>query len=101
MKTLFLAALAVSTLVVAPAVAQSPAARQTAELVAPAADAKFVGKGTIWRCAGTACTAPASDSRPAISCSSLVKQVGKVSAFTVGGVALDQSALERCNSFAR
>ena len=91
------AALALSA---APAAAQSNA-RQNAVLESPATDAKVMGNGVVWHCVGNACSAPRGNSRPAISCSALVKQVGKVSSFTVGGVALDETALARCNSFAR
>lgn len=83
-----------------PVAAQSTT-RQTAQLEANASQAKVIGKGVVWNCVGTSCNAPRGDSRPAISCSALVKQVGKVTAFAVGGVALDEAALARCNSFAR
>lgn len=96
----FIAALSLAGMAATPVTAQS-AARQTAELAAPAKTAKVIGKGVVWHCAGTSCNAPQSDSRAAISCATLVKQVGQVSAFTVGGVALDEAALTRCNSFAR
>lgn len=87
-------------LAAAPVAAQGNA-RQTAQLEAPATSAKFIGRGVVWNCAGNACSAPRGDSRPAISCAALVKQAGKVTAFTVGGTALDEAALARCNSFAR
>lgn len=96
----FIAALSLAGMVASPVAAQT-SARQTAELSAPAKTAKVIGKGVVWHCAGASCTAPQGDSRPAISCAALVKQVGQVSAFTVGGVALDEAALTRCNSFAR
>lgn len=85
----------------APVAAQAPVAKQTAELAQPAKSAKIVGKGVVWRCAGTSCVAPEGASRAAISCAALVKQAGKVTAFALNGVALDEAALARCNSFAR
>ena len=75
--------------------------RQTATLETPSTQAKVMGKDVVWNCAGNACNAPRGNARPAISCSALVKQAGKVTAFAVGGVALDEAALTRCNSFAR
>ncbi len=84
----------------APLAAQSPV-KQVAQAVNAPKDAKFVGKGVVWRCTGTTCIAPESPSRPAISCAAFVKQAGKVTSFTVNGVALDEKALERCNSYAR
>lgn len=75
--------------------------RQTATLETPSTQAKVMGKDVVWNCAGNACNAPRGNARPAISCSALVKQAGKVTAFSVGGVALDEAALTRCNSFAR
>lgn len=85
----------------APLAAQAPVAKQSAELVQSAKSAKIIGKGVVWRCAGTSCVAPQGESRAAISCAALVKEAGKVTAFSFNGVALDEKALERCNSFAR
>lgn len=91
---------AVLTLGATPLAAQGNG-RQTATLETPSTHAKVMGKDVVWNCAGNACNAPRGNARPAISCSALVKQAGKVTAFSVGGVALDEAALTRCNSFAR
>ena len=93
------AAITVSGLSAAPALAQSHT--QIAELAAPTPSAKASGKDVIWRCEGTTCTAPKSDRRANINCATLVKQVGKVTSFTTAGEALDAAGLERCNSFAK
>ncbi len=93
-------ALMATAAIATPVAAQAPA-KQVAELAAAAKDAKVIGKGVVWRCNGTNCVAPEGPSRPAVSCAALVKQAGKVTAFNVNGVGLDEAALERCNSFAR
>jgi hypothetical protein len=63
--------------------------------------ARFVTKDVVWNCAGGGCTAGKSNSRPAIVCAALVRQIGPVSSFAAGGEALAPDQLEKCNARAR
>ncbi len=63
--------------------------------------AKFVAKDVVWKCGDGGCSAGKSNSRPAIVCAALVKQVGRIDSFTAGGEALPADQLEKCNGRAR
>ena len=92
---LFLACLAAA----APAFAAAPHYRAE-PLAAPAAD-RLVVRGTAWRCDAAACSAPAMNSRPALVCASLVRELGALKSFSVAGRPLPADALEKCNARAR
>ena len=66
----------------------------------PVARTQLIAKELLWSCAGDACTAAASNSRPAIVCSTLARSVGPLLAFSAGGVPFDTAALQKCNSAA-
>ena len=73
----------------------------SAEPVTPPADQRFVARENVWQCNGAACSSARSASRPAIVCSTLVRQVGALKSFTVDGRALAAEELADCNSRAR
>ena len=81
-------------LAAAPAIAAQHFQAQPA--AAPAAD-KLIVRDTVWNCAGGACSAGKSSSRPAVVCAALVKEVGPLRSFAVQGRALDAQQLEKCN----
>lgn len=86
-------------LVGAAATAQGTAAPAlfVAELVAPAPEARFIAGGVMWRCEGTRCLAPHSNSRPLRVCSDLRREAGAVASFASGEQALAEDQLARCN----
>lgn len=71
-----------------------------AELSQPAGQASMAAAGVVWSCDGNACTAPRSNSRPAIVCARLVREAGTLTSFTVAGTAMSATDLERCNAAA-
>ena len=92
------AAILASALFAAPAIAAPQFAAQPN--TAPAA-AKFVVKDTLWSCGEAGCAASASNSRPAVVCASLAKEVGPLASFSVKGEALSADELSKCNARAK
>lgn len=84
----------------APALAQSPA--ETALNLADAATAPSgttIVDGAAWRCEGAVCTATARTNQPATrACRRVVARLGKVTAFSYKGVALNAEELAVCNA---
>jgi hypothetical protein len=72
-----------------------------AEPAAQPAAARLVVKDVVWKCGAGGCVAPQGHSRPAVDCSALVREVGTLRSFTVGGQPLDAAALGKCNARAR
>ncbi|MGA9581535.1 MAG: hypothetical protein WBR13_06165 [Allosphingosinicella sp.] len=72
-----------------------------AEPAAPPAATRLIVKGIVWKCGEGGCVASQGNSRPAIDCPALVRQVGALRSFAVGGRPLDSVALEKCNARAR
>lgn len=70
----------------------------SAKLTAPTDDDKFVVRGTLWQCDGATCIAGKAGSRPQIVCATLVREVGRLDAFSVGGKAISQEDLDACNA---
>lgn len=75
----------------------------TATLAAPVAKptGQLIINGVLWKCLGAVCAtasslSPAADSKS--SCRKLVKEVGKVTAFTAPKGAMSAADLEACNS---
>lgn len=82
----------------APAAAQGSSAPYfQAELSAPAADARVIAGGVLWRCEGTSCIAGESEKRPLRVCRDLNREVGELASFSVDGAALEADRLARCN----
>ena len=59
---------------------------------------RFVARDNAWRCGETGCSSARTETRPALACSSLVREVGPLRSFSVDGRAFDAAALEACNS---
>jgi len=73
----------------------------SAQPEAAPASAKLVARDTIWKCGPDGCFAGKSNSRPAVVCAVLVKQVGAVRSFSANGTALAPDQLEKCNAKAQ
>ncbi|MEO5707058.1 MAG: hypothetical protein ABIT10_00525 [Alteraurantiacibacter sp.] len=69
-----------------------------AQLATPAAQARTVAGGVVWRCAEASCTAPRTGTRPLRMCRELHQEVGAIVSFEVAGVALASDELARCNA---
>ncbi len=66
------------------------------------AQARFVARDSIWRCAGNACVSTnQTATRPAIVCAALARQVGALRSFAVDGRAFGAEELQACNARAR
>ncbi|HWH18350.1 MAG TPA: hypothetical protein VNT77_08475 [Allosphingosinicella sp.] len=70
----------------------------TAEPAAKPTQAKLIVRDTIWNCGDAGCSANKSNSRPAIVCALLVREVGALRSFSAGGQALSAEQLEKCNA---
>ncbi|WP_114952889.1 CC_3452 family protein [Sphingosinicella terrae] len=73
----------------------------SAEPATPPTRERFVARENIWRCSAGTCVSPRSASRPAIVCSTLVREVGALRSFSVEGQPFAVEALESCNRRAR
>ena len=60
--------------------------------------ARLILRDTIWSCGDNGCAAGKSNSRPAIVCEVLAKEVGTLRSFSVEGRALTPQQLEKCNA---
>jgi hypothetical protein len=74
------------------------ASHYQAEPAAKPAAAKIILRDTIWSCTDAGCAAGRSNSRPAIVCEVLVKEVGALKSFSVAGRPLSAAELEKCNA---
>jgi hypothetical protein len=96
-----LAFAAVAALAGGAAPASAAANQYRAELAAPATAQRIILRDVVWSCAGDACAAQQTTSRPATDCSALAAHLGKLRSFAVSGQALPADALEKCNARAR
>ena len=64
------------------------------------APAKLVVNDAIWTCADARCTGPTETRAIAMqrACNTLAREVGALTAFTVGGTALPADAVQACNA---
>jgi hypothetical protein len=92
------AAILAFALVGAPAVA-APLFQAQPE-TAPAA-AKFALRDMLWQCGAEGCIAAKGDSRPAIVCSVLAREIGTLRSFSFKGQALSAEELGKCNARAK
>lgn len=102
MKTF--AALAVSALAVlgaVPAVARPATGYYTATPKAAFDKPTLVTRSTLWRCADGLCIAGKGAERDSVLCELVVQKVGALTSFTVGGAALAEDDLAKCNARAR
>jgi hypothetical protein len=100
MRLAHVAAVAAASLSFAPAMAAQGAYYQATLATAPAKSA-VVTRDTLWRCAGTTCTAPRSGTRDAILCELVAQSAGQLTGFTVAGAAYDADRLAKCNAKAK
>jgi hypothetical protein len=92
-----LAATLLAATLAAPALARDAAPYYRAELAAPAAEARIVAGGLLWRCEGTQCFAGKDNSRPLIVCRKLAREAAPVTRFTAADEELAVEDLARCN----
>lgn len=59
---------------------------------------KSVVRNLIWNCDGQACVAAQGNSRPAIVCATVARELGALTAFRAGEESFDADALARCNA---
>ena len=91
--------LAASLSLVGVAQAQSP--QYHAIPATASTKASVIADGVMWRCGSEGCVATNATSRPAIVCAQAVRQVGKLTSFSVGTAAFDADALAKCNAKAK
>lgn len=72
-----------------------------AEPVARPSQETFAARDNVWRCTEFACSSNRTSTRPAIVCSTLVREVGALRSFSVQGRAFAAAELENCNRRAR
>jgi hypothetical protein len=77
------------------------AVQYRAEPAAPPASTRLIVKEIVWKCGPGGCVAPQGNSRPAVDCSALAREIGALRSFTVAGQPLDSAALGKCNAKAR
>ncbi|MBB3764631.1 CC_3452 family protein [Sphingomicrobium lutaoense] len=65
------------------------------------ASARVITKGAAWNCREGQCRAASADSRPAVLCQRLAKEVGTISSFSVDGRTFGEEDLAKCNAKAR
>jgi hypothetical protein len=82
----------------APATAAS---HYRAEPAAPRTAERLIVRDLVWKCGADGCVTGPSNSRPVVDCAALVRQVGTLRSFTVGGTAIPADQLEKCNARAR
>lgn len=94
-----LAAALTGTAAAAPAPA--PADVYAAVPAAPATKSSFITRSTAWRLQNGVFVAGQAPERPAVLCELVVRQVGELSSFAVGGKAYDAEQLAKCNAKAK
>ena len=93
--------IAIATLVALTAAPALATPYYHAQPLAATEQGRFVLRDTVWTCGDDGCAAGESNSRPAIVCAVLAKEVGVLSRFSVGGEEISPEALEKCNEKAR
>ena len=83
-----------------PAFAGTPAYRLVPATAFAAAD-KIVARDVLWSCAGNACVANITTSRPEIVCAVAAKKIGQLSAFSANGRDFSVEELAKCNTRAK
>ncbi|HEX8480624.1 MAG TPA: hypothetical protein VF650_01835 [Allosphingosinicella sp.] len=79
----------------------APGAHYRAEAATPPAASRLIVKQILWKCGAAGCVAPRGNSRPAIDCSALAREIGTLRSFSVDGRQIGPEALEKCNARAR
>lgn len=84
-----------------PTRAAAPAAAYAVSLATPLPAARReIIDGTIWRCEGDRCSAPADGARPAAICGKVARRFGQVTRFASPQGELGADQLARCNGAA-
>ena len=65
------------------------------------AQIRVVARDNLWHCGTAGCVSNRTSTRPAIVCSTLVREVGRLRGFSVAGRPFTADELEACNSRAR
>ncbi|WP_293874936.1 MULTISPECIES: hypothetical protein [unclassified Sphingomonas] len=94
------AAFLVATLAGTPAAA-APADVYAAVPAAPSTKSSFITRSTAWRLQNGTFVAGQAPERPAVLCELVVRQVGALTSFSVGGKAYDADQLAKCNAKAK
>ncbi|GAA0657705.1 hypothetical protein FHT00_002231 [Sphingomonas insulae] len=68
---------------------------------APTTKTGFITRSTAWRLQNDAFVAGQAPERPAVLCELVVRQIGSLSSFSVGGKAYDAEQLAKCNAKAK
>ncbi|MBV8687616.1 MAG: hypothetical protein JOZ90_17350 [Alphaproteobacteria bacterium] len=100
MTRIFSSTLLASCLLAAAAPAAAADYYKAEPAAAPSAQ-RLVVRDLVWRCGPAGCVSGRSNSRAAVDCAALVRQVGAVRSFTVEGRPLAPEDLEKCNARAR
>ena len=102
-RILMVAAAAAATLALTPATGFAQGARgyYAATPAAAPSETSLITRNTLWKCGEGVCTAAKSNSRDAIVCELVAKEVGTLSAFRANGTEFDADALAKCNTKAR
>ena len=97
------AAAAAATLALTPAAgfAQTPRGYYAATPATAPAKASLITRSTVWKCGEGVCTAGKANSRDAIMCELVAREVGTLSAFRANGSDFDADALAKCNEKAK
>jgi hypothetical protein len=77
------------------------AATYSAKLTAPPGTAQIIGRDISWTCNGSACRGATADSRPAVLCQGLARQVGALASFAADGRLFGAAELAKCNASAK
>lgn len=81
--------------------AAAPADVYAAVPAAPATKSSFITRSTAWRLQNGVFVAGQAPERPAVLCELVVRQVGELTSFAVGGKAYDAEQLAKCNAKAK
>ena len=86
---------AAALIISSPAVA---AGHYAAEPAAQPSEGRLIVRGTVWKLNGAVYEAAGGNSRPAIVCAALARQVGALKSFSVAGTPLGVAELQKCNA---
>jgi uncharacterized low-complexity protein len=97
------AAAAAATLALTPATGFAQGARgyYSATPATAPTETSLITRTTVWKCGEGVCLAAKSNSRDAIMCELVAREVGTLSAFRANGSEFDAAALAKCNEKAR
>ncbi len=59
---------------------------------------RIILKNAVWKRSGAVYQAPQGNSRPAIVCAAFARKVGPLKSFSIGGTAVGDADLQKCNA---